>query len=185
VTISPTDAQTILVGIESGAVVRTTDGGDTWEGHRPGAIRDCHVLSFHGRRGEYVYEGGGFGGAFSRDAGRTWSRARGLGRIRYGWAAVGDAEDPELRYLSAAHGVRSAHGAKPHGFVLRSRGEEPWRVVLDVGAMPYALISAAGSLYAGLSDGRVLETTDTGQTWHLLPFHFSSIERALIRVEAR
>ena len=182
--VSPTDPRVMLVGIESGAVVRTTDGGVTWQGHRRGALRDCHTLAFHASDGRYVYEGGAGGGAFSRDAGATWRRPPGLGRVRYGWAAAGDGEDPELKFLSVAPGVRAAHGARRHGFVVRSRGDEPWRPVLEAHAMPYALIAEEGRLYAGLSDGSVLDTTDFGATWHILPFRLPAIERSLLHVPA-
>lgn len=184
IVVSPTDPRTMLVGIEAGAVVRTTDGGASWQGHRRGALRDCHTLAFHASDGRYAYEGGHGGGAFSRDAGATWSRLPGLGRVKYGWAAAGDAADPELKFLSVARGVRAAHGARRHGFVVRSRGGESWRPVLEAPAMPYSLIAEDGRLYAGLSDGSVLETRDAGASWHALPFRFAGIERSLIHVGA-
>lgn len=184
VAVSPMDPRTMLVGIEAGAVVRTTDGGATWADHRHGALRDCHSLAFHAIDGRYVYEGGAGGGAFSRDGGAGWRRPSGLGRVRYGWAAVGDAEDPELKFLSVARGVRAAHGSRRHGYVVRSRGDDPWRPVLEADAMPYALIAERGRLYAGLSDGSVLDTTDAGATWHVLPFRFPVIERSLLHVPA-
>jgi photosystem II stability/assembly factor-like uncharacterized protein len=184
IAISPADSRTMLVGIEAGAVLGTTDGGASWTGHRRGALRDCHSLAFHASDGRYVYEGGAGGGAFSRDAGATWSRPPGLGRVKYGWAAAGDAGDPELKFLSVARGVRAAHGSRRRGFVVRSRGDEPWRPVLEAPAMPYALIAEEGRLYAGLSDGSVLETIDGGATWRPLPFRFPAIERSLIHVSA-
>src|SRR5262249_17796843 len=56
--LSPTDPNVIVAGIENGAVVRSADGGQTWTGHRSGAVRDCHTLTFHARSGDWVYEGG-------------------------------------------------------------------------------------------------------------------------------
>jgi photosystem II stability/assembly factor-like uncharacterized protein len=35
----------VIAGIEAGAVVRSIDGGETWQGHRAGAMRDCHSLA--------------------------------------------------------------------------------------------------------------------------------------------
>lgn len=49
-------------GIELGAVVRSEDGGRTWSGHRHGALRDCHSLTFHHSHAQWVYEAGGTGG---------------------------------------------------------------------------------------------------------------------------
>src|SRR4028119_2436732 len=36
---SPHDAELVLAGIEAGGVLRSTDGGESWEDHRPGAQR--------------------------------------------------------------------------------------------------------------------------------------------------
>ena len=91
IALSPTDQETILVGIEAGAVVSSRDGGQTWIGHRRGALRDCHSLTFHATHGDWVYEGGGTGAgvSVSRDAGATWIQPKeGLDR-HYGWAVAG------------------------------------------------------------------------------------------------
>ena len=61
IALSPTDPKLILVGIELGAVLRSADGGMTWESHRPGALRDCHMLVAHPKNGDWLYEGGGTG----------------------------------------------------------------------------------------------------------------------------
>lgn len=42
ITLSPTDPDRVAVGIEFGATVLSMDGGQTWTGHRRGALRDCH-----------------------------------------------------------------------------------------------------------------------------------------------
>ena len=180
IAVAPSQPHVVLVGIEAGALVRSEDRGETWAGHRPGALRDCHSVRFHARDPAYAFEGGNRGGAFSRDGGRTWVRPGGLGRLRYGWAAAGDVDDPELRFLSVARGVRAAHGSSPRAYVVRSHGDGPWSPVLEVDAMPYALLALSGRVYAGLSDGRVLETTDAGESWSPLPFAFTSIFRSLL-----
>jgi hypothetical protein len=32
--------------------------------------------------------------------------------------------------------------------------------------MPYALVAADGRLFAGLADGQLWESNDSGETWH-------------------
>jgi photosystem II stability/assembly factor-like uncharacterized protein len=59
--LSPVDPQNIVAGIEFGAVLQSTDGGQSWSGHRKGSVRDCHSLMFHSNNGEWVYEAGGGG----------------------------------------------------------------------------------------------------------------------------
>lgn len=74
--LSPTHPNTIVAGIESGALVRTVDGGKTWSNHRKGALHDCHSLTFHAKAGNWVYEGGAGGAAVSQDGGETWQRPK-------------------------------------------------------------------------------------------------------------
>src|ERR671919_1369482 len=96
---SPHDAALLLVGIELGGLMRSTDGGATWADHAPGAQPDVHSLAWHPREPGRAYEAGGGGSAWSFDAGRTWRRAD-EGRDRhYTWAVVPDPEDPDCWYV--------------------------------------------------------------------------------------
>lgn len=182
--VSATDPDLILAGIEAGAVVRSTNGGRTWEDHRPGAVRDCHTLTAHAAAGDRFYEGGGTGGAFSRDGGATWLRLPGLDR-RYCWAAVADPVDPELQYLSASPGVR-AHSQHADAAIFRSHGG-PWERLRGglpdpLDGMPYALLTGprAGEVTAGLSNGEVWESQDAGDSWTRLDFRFPGIHRSMV-----
>jgi photosystem II stability/assembly factor-like uncharacterized protein len=171
---SPGDADLLLVGIELGGLMRSTDGGATWQDHRPGAQRDVHSLAWHPSAPGRAYEAGGGGAAWSDDAGQTW-RPADDGRDRhYTWSVAVDPDDPDLWYVSASTGPFAAHrGREPEAVVYRRRGDEPW-VKLDGGlpdplpAMPYALAASPGRLYAGLADGAVWESRDRGDTWQRL-----------------
>src|SRR5262245_41249229 len=55
---SPHDAQLLLVGIELGGLMRTEDGGGSWQDHRPGAQPDVHSLAWHPRAAGRAYEAG-------------------------------------------------------------------------------------------------------------------------------
>lgn len=186
------DPDTVVAGMEFGAVVRSTDGGRSWSGHRKGAIRDCHSLAFHATDRRYVYEGGaGFPRrpcAVSRDAGETWSSPAGNER-GYGWACAADPGDPDTIYCSAASGPGRAHGAGPaDAHIYRSTGGGPWLRLAGglpdpLDAMPYALLtdpSAPGHVYAGLADGRVFFTGDRGEHWTHLDLGLGRVERAMI-----
>lgn len=187
---SPTDPNRVAVGIEFGATLLSVDGGATWTGHRPGALRDCHSLTFHARRGEWLYEGGGTGGghAFSRDGGQTWSRTQsGLDR-HYGWAVAADPERPEVWYLSASPGASKAHSENnAQAGIFRHDGARWLRLTgglpQPLNHMPYALITdpaQPGHVYAGLSNGDIWHSANHGDHWRQLPVNLGGVHRSLI-----
>jgi hypothetical protein len=151
--------------------MRSTDGGATWEDHRPGAQPDVHSLAWHPRAEGHAYEAGGGGAAWSDDAGETWHPAD-EGRDRhYTWSVAVDPEDPDLWYVTASTGPYAAHGGRnPEAKIYRRRSGEPWKPLGDglpdpLPAMPYALVAYDGRLLAGLADGQLWESRDRGDTW--------------------
>ena len=171
---SPHDAGLVLVGIELGGLMRTTDGGETWADHRPGAQRDVHALAWHPTEPGRAYEAAGGGAAWSRDGGETWEPADDGRDRHYTWALAVDPSDPDRWYVSAAPGPFEAHGDLPaRSGLWRWCAGGPWEE-LDLGlprpleTMPYALAWADGRLVAGLRDGRLLESDDAGETWRSL-----------------
>ncbi len=191
IALSPTDPNVILVGIEFGAVVRSTDKGNTWQSHRKGALRDCHSIRFHATNGDWAYEGGGTGAgiAFSRDVGNTWIQAKqGLDR-HYGWAAAADPARPDVMYASVSPSPVKAHSAdNAQSYIFRSMGGSMWEKLngglpQPLPHMPYALLtesSAPGHLYAGLSNGDIWHTADYGDHWRPLPVNLGSLFTAMI-----
>lgn len=196
--LSPTDANIILVGIEAGAVLRSVDGGQTWEGHRPGALRDCHTITFHAANGDWAYEAGGSGAgvACSQDGGHTWRQPKaGLDR-HYGWAVAADPAHPEVWYASVSAGFSRQHPGVPaahvdghaNAYICRSVGGAAWQKL--AGGLPqpldymvYALLTdpaAPAHVYAGQSNGNVWHTTNHGDSWRQLPFNLMGIRRTLV-----
>lgn len=168
---SPHDAELLLVGIELGGLMRSSDGGESWADHRPGAQRDVHSLTWHPRDGGRAYEAGGGGAAFSEDAGETWEAADDGRDRHYTWSVAVDPEDADLWYVSASTGPFAAHGGRePQARIFRRRGSAPWEPLAGglpepLPAMPYALVAARGRLFAGLADGRIWESRDEGDSW--------------------
>jgi hypothetical protein len=194
--LSPTDPEVLVAGIEFGAVVRSADGGKTWSNHRKGALRDCHTLTFHSQDGKWVYEAGGGGASLSSDGGLTWRQPKaGLDR-RYGWACAADPERPEVWYTSASpmtssglSFVPAAHvDGKANAAIYRSAGGATWErlgggLPEPLNYMAYALLTdpgAPGHLYAGLANGDVWHSADYGDRWVKLPFNLDGIHRSLI-----
>ena len=168
---SPHDADLILVGIELGGLMRSEDGGATWQDHRPGAARDVHSLAWHPRTEGRAYEAGGDGAAWSEDAGETWQPAD-EGRDRhYTWSVAVDPQDPGVWYVSASTGPFVAHGLSgdPQARIFK-RHDGGWRALAGglpepLQAMPYALVATERRLFAGLADGQLWESSDRGDVW--------------------
>jgi photosystem II stability/assembly factor-like uncharacterized protein len=171
---SPHDGDLLLVGIELGGLMRSTDGGATWQDHRPGAQRDVHSLAWHPHVEGRAYEAGGGGAALSRDWGETWQEADDGRDRHYTWSVVVDPDDPELWYVSASTGPFAAHGrGDPQARIFRRRAGERWQPLAGglpepLPAMPYALVAADGRFFAGLADGQIWESTDRGDSWRAL-----------------
>jgi photosystem II stability/assembly factor-like uncharacterized protein len=171
---SPHDGNLLLAGIELGGLMRSEDGGGSWEDHRPGAQRDVHSLAWHPAVPGRAYEAAGGGSAWSRDSGETWEAAD-EGRDRhYTWALAVDPGDPDCWFVSAAPGPFEAHGSRPaRAGLYRWRDSGPWEE-LDLGlprpleTMPYALATTDGGLVAALRDGRFFQTDDRGDSWRPL-----------------
>jgi len=170
IALSYADPDLVVVGIELGGVLRSTDGGETWQDQRPGAQPDCHSLSAHPEAPELLYEAGGGGFARSTDFGDSWEGAdEGMG-LHYVWGLAADAEDPSLVYASAAPGPYRAHGkGASSATIYRRAGNERWQAVLEgLAAFPYDLCpdpEAPGALYAGLGDGTILRGAGAGERW--------------------
>ena len=170
IALSYSDPNLIVAGIELGGVVRSTDGGETWQDQRPGAQPDCHSLFAHPAAPDLIYEAGGGGFARSTDFGDSWEAAdEGMG-LHYVWGLAADAADPSLVYASAASGPYQAHGrGSSNATIYRRSGNERWQPVLEgLSAFPYALCQdpqTPGMLYAGFGDGMILRGTNAGENW--------------------
>ncbi len=172
---SPHDADLLLVGIEQGALLRTTDGGQSWEDHRPGALPDVHALLWHPITAGRAYEAGGFGGAaWSHDDGATWQRVEDGTTLNYTWGLAVAPEDPDLWFISDSPGPQQAHASSnAEARILRWRGDGPGEALSGglpdpLDSLPYALLATSDALYAGLGDGRIFVSADRGDAWRLL-----------------
>jgi len=175
IALHPHDPDALLVGIELGGVMRSTDRGASWIDHNPQALSDAHVLLTHPIAPERVYEAAGQGIALSEDRGASWERREvGLDR-HYAWAAAIDPLDPELWYVAVSRSPSAAHGpGDAQSRLMRSQGNG-WARVDSWGEglrrMPYALTTLPGKhgvLLAGLRGGTLMLTDDAGESWSQL-----------------
>lgn len=182
--VSPDDPDVVIAGVEFGAVVRSADGGHTWSGHRSGALRDCHSLTFHANKGQWAYEAGGTGAgaAFSTDGGQTWQQPRTGLAHNYGVACAADSQRPDLWYVAVAPGPGNAFGDKPEAHLYRSADAGAWEPIgwepHPMSEMPAVLVTdpvEPGHLYAGTRHGHIWHTADYGDSWQRLDLRMESI----------
>jgi photosystem II stability/assembly factor-like uncharacterized protein len=170
---SPDNAELLLVGIELGGLMRSGDGGQSWQDRRPGAQPDVHSLAWHPRTPGSAYEAGSGGAAFSTDAGETRQPAD-EGRDRHDtWAVTVDPDDPDRWYVSASTGPYAAHGRGDPQARIYQRGDGSWQppaggLPEPLPAIPYALLATDVRLFAGLANGQLWESRDRGDNWTAL-----------------
>ncbi|MEY7848781.1 hypothetical protein AB7C87_06200 [Natrarchaeobius sp. A-rgal3] len=125
--VDPFDPDRLYVGIEAGAFVLSTDGGDTWHERPNGSRRDNHSLATHPDREGLVYSAAGDGFAVSTDGGERWKHPQEGLDHRYCWSVVTDPGDPDGVMVSSASGASTAHTAtSAESYVYRRRGNESW-----------------------------------------------------------
>lgn len=177
----PRDSDRLSVAIEAGALVRTTDGGDSWQDRPAGAPRDAHTLATHPDRPGRVYAAAGDGYAQSPDGGETWSYPQSGLDHRYVWSLAVPEADPGTVVVSAAGGSRTAHFPDAaRSYVYRTAGadragDEPrWHRAMDGLPDPERtvrplLAAAGGSALYALSNRGLFVSTDAGASWERVP----------------
>ena len=197
--LDPNEPGTILVGIEQGGIMRTVDGGKSWEDHRDPADYDPHTLLAHPDAPGRVYEGGGASYCESRDHGASWQRdIAGIpDEIRYFYGLAVDPGDPETVLISAAYDPFSGHGVFPNAPVwstlYRRVDGGDWQEVTD--GLPdrdgtamgiFATNEAEpGVFYYTTVKGEVYRSQDGGRSWGSVPCEWpSNLAQQAVRVAA-
>jgi photosystem II stability/assembly factor-like uncharacterized protein len=187
ITPDPLVAGRLFVAIEAGALLRSLDGGQTWEDRQPGGPYDTHTLVMHRLAPNRLYSAAGDGfispgnGFFeSEDGGQTWYRPDEGLTHHYLWSVAADPADPATLVISAAHGPDQAHNPQSAESALyRRSGNGPWQRVQDGFPEPRGLLIAVlatheaepGVFYAANNKG-VFRSADAGSSWEALPIHW-------------
>jgi photosystem II stability/assembly factor-like uncharacterized protein len=181
--LDPNAAGRLYVAIEAGALVRSSDGGRTWEDRRPGGPFDTHTLGLSRQLPGRIYSaaGDGFmrpgeGFVESRDAGDTWERPNDGLKHHYLWGLAVDPGDPETLIVSAAHSPNQAHNTTAaESVIYRRSGESKWQRVETgvppergtLGSVLAANQAERGVFYAANNHG-VYRSADAGRSWERL-----------------
>jgi photosystem II stability/assembly factor-like uncharacterized protein len=166
-------ASRIFVGIELGGVMRSLDGGQTWEDRKIGSQHDCHILRTHPLAPGRVYESAGGGFAESRDAGATWQGYDHGLRCRYLWGLAVDPGDPETMIVSASYGPRQAHDdPTAEATLYRRSAGQGWQPVYEGlppsrGTRAYVLATHRGEpgVFYAATRHHLYRSGDGGLSW--------------------
>jgi len=173
----PIQGPRLFAGIELGGVMRSLDGGLTWEDRKPGSQHDAHVLRTHAAASGRVYEVAGGGFAESRDGGETWTGFDTGLRHHYLWGLAIDSGDPETMVITASRGPGQAHNRDyAEASVYRRTAEGPWQVIISglpnpkgTRAFPLAAHPGVSGVFFGVTHaGDMYRSSDGGLNWERL-----------------
>ncbi|APX96965.1 WD40/YVTN/BNR-like repeat-containing protein [Natronorubrum daqingense] len=178
--VDPFDPDRLYVGIEAGAFVLSTDGGETWEERPAGSRRDNHTLAVHPDREGRVYTAAGDGYAESDDGGESWRRPQDGLEHTYCWGLAVDPSDPNAVIVSSASGASSAHSVDTaESYVYRKTDGEAWTRLDDRGLPTGSGVVRAvfdttneGSVYA-LNNRGLFRSDDFGDRWERLQLEWT------------
>ena len=162
------DPDRMYAGIEVGGVVRSLDGGDTWQ-QLVGMHPDVHSVHICSSEPETVYAATAGGPYRTDDAGETWtSLLDGLER-QYTVPISAAPDDPETLLVAVAKG---AHRKGAQAYRSTDGGRSWNRLPLgsdDDMVIVYAWDPAnSGTVYAGTDSGLVYASPDAGESWEQL-----------------
>ncbi|MBI3942640.1 MAG: hypothetical protein HY326_06455 [Chloroflexi bacterium] len=177
-TIDPHHPATVYAGVEVGGVVRSLDGGRTWEWPGAGLYSDIQVVAVDRNEPEQLLAATGAGIFRSEDYGRTWAvsnhgllRTYMVALLQTGsvWLAVGALSPPftwnETRSPDACWMRSLNNGATwdlcqgSDGYPLAGLDDAPLCLFAD---------DSGGLLYAGTWRGQLYSSRDQGKHWTLL-----------------
>jgi len=180
----PRDQQLIYAGVEQGALLKSTDGGDSWRElagwSKPEdeVYRDVHQIFLRPSNPDEIFMTGGMGLYYSPDAGETWEHLTGRDfRIGYPDQLVFSPADDRVLFMSGSATNpgkwRQSHNA--NATVMRSPdGGRTWEPAskglpenmrANIEAMCLYSWNGGFSIFAGNTDGDIFCTDDAGQSW--------------------
>jgi photosystem II stability/assembly factor-like uncharacterized protein len=177
IAIDPNDPRRIYLAIEVGGVVRTEDGGETWENVHGGIHDDVHSVAVETRHGAILYAATRHGFGRSRDYGRSWQQIDAFEGQGYARPLAVNPERPEQLFTAAATTGPGGFGRSEVGSecaIFRSddRGLtwthltngmpahfRPYVDAMDVDPMRPSHVALADV------EGHVFESEDGGESW--------------------
>ena len=177
--VSPGDPNHLYAGIEVGGMVRSRDGGNSWQ-QLPGLDDDIHCVNLSSTRPQRVYVATASAPYRTDDGGDSWELINdGLDR-RYTLHVSAAPDDADLVLVTVSENARRNNPQ----FYRSTDGGQSWALVkgLGSGENPEDMVVAfewdphsPGQVYAGTDGGKLFCSRDRGESWEQLPVNLSSV----------
>jgi photosystem II stability/assembly factor-like uncharacterized protein len=182
----PRDASVIYAAVEQGALLKTTDAGETWREIETYATpedsqyKDIHRLAVHKAAPDTIFMSTGVGVYRTRDAGESWDRlTTESAPVGYPDPIFVDPADPNTVFVAGGRtGPAGWRGGFSNATVLRSRDggahfEDmhnglPDEVRGNFEAMSLHESPAGIELFIGTASGEIFSSSDRGESWQLI-----------------
>jgi photosystem II stability/assembly factor-like uncharacterized protein len=187
IAVDPTDPNKIYLALQVGYILKTSDGGCSWELLDNGLDSDVHTIAINSAdpdrlliaTGGHDYRQGKSAGKAlysSRNGGKTWTPVATEFEQEYSIPMVLNPREPDVAFSALAKGYgrlwKRPSGAE--GVIIRTRdGGQTWerleRGLSHLGAAYAGAIALDEAepdhVYAGLSSGQILASEDGGDSW--------------------
>ena len=177
--VSPVNVGLLYGGIEVGGVVRSRDGGSTWQ-QLPGLDDDIHCLHLGTNLPQRVYAATASAPFRSNNGGDEWEKINdGLAR-RYTLHIAAAPDEADVVLVTVSENARR----KSPQFYRSTDGGQRWTLVEGLGegeeaeSMVVAFEwdpSSPNHVYAGTDGGMLYHSANSGESWEQLPVTLSSI----------
>jgi photosystem II stability/assembly factor-like uncharacterized protein len=182
ISIDPNEPTRIYLAIEVGGIVRSLDGGRSWENlHVGGGLHDdVHSVAVHPTESSVIFAATRHGFGRSDDSGETWTRTDSFEGQGYSRPLATNPNRPDQVFTAAATtgpgGFSRPDVGSECGVYRSNDGARTWTHLtngLPARSRPYVDaigVSPAQPAYVALSDteGHVYESRDGGDSWQTL-----------------
>jgi photosystem II stability/assembly factor-like uncharacterized protein len=180
----PRNPKVIYAGVEQGALLKSTDGGETWRELEAYSTpddpyyKDIHQLVLLPSNADELYMTSGPGLYHSADGGETFEHLTGVGfRIGYPDQILVSPVDPSVIFMAGSADNPGTWRTSHHAgsTVVRSRnGGRDWEIAnnglpesmqANIEAMGMGISPTGFTIFAGTTDGKVYCTEDGAESW--------------------
>ena len=175
----PGSANRLYAGIEVGGMVRSGDGGLSWE-QLDGLNDDIHCVNLSANRADRVYVATAVAPYRSDDGGESWEMINdGLDR-RYTLHISAAPDDADLVLVTVSENARRSNPQ----FYRSTDAGRTWQLVQGVGEgeNPTDMMVAfewdpqdPNTVYGGTDGGKLYRSGDRGITWEELPIQVGAV----------